>query len=463
MRENKVNSSLETVQKCNEIEMQTTKEYISDSKELLNELKKVQDVILKADGEEIPFLIKVAQTNLTKTTISQCKNMIIELQQNFNDEGISLFIEKTISLITAAETANLIYGDLIKIKEVRSYLSKKTYNLILLRATKLLDQLKNTKYEESIKLNFIVDNLNQCNKVFEYCWDIYPKNVLSLEQTIVILNTLIKQRVKLGLDNYNVELLKLMIDKNKEKISDIKEAKIELDSNGQLLNNTKENKDNLKSSLDESLIIKDNEAVSGLVALDTNTSLATITKDDATKQFINITNNVIQEVKESASNDFINVAFQKYYSIISAIETVNYMKGMVIDKKKISSNISKILTDMIYSNYLAITDSWDKIEEKSDEDYLAYSKEILNYSKMLFEAYRMDEDNKEALYRATEIEIVLYKNKNKFKLKYDLYNKIKNNIINNTPIIKEAYPEFKGLVEKSKDSKKKSFWSKIFN
>ncbi|BFK81525.1 hypothetical protein I3900191A7_16700 [Clostridium baratii] len=125
MRENKVNNSLETVQKCNEIEMQTTKEYISDSKELLNELKKVQDVILKADGEEIPFLIKVAQTNLTKATISQCKNMIIELQQNFNDEGISLFIEKTISLITAAETANLIYGDLIKIKEVRSYLSKK--------------------------------------------------------------------------------------------------------------------------------------------------------------------------------------------------------------------------------------------------------------------------------------------------------------------------------------------------
>ena len=197
MRENKVNNSLETVQKHNEIEMQTTKEYISDSKELLNALKKVQDVILKADGEEIPFLIKVAQTNLTKTTISQCKNMIIELQQNFNDEGIALFIEKTISLITAAETANLIYGDLIKIKEVRSYLSKKTYNIILLRATKLLDQLKNTKYEESIKLSFIVDNLNQCNKVFEYCWDIYPENILSLEQTIVILNSLIKQRVKL--------------------------------------------------------------------------------------------------------------------------------------------------------------------------------------------------------------------------------------------------------------------------
>lgn len=463
MRENRVNNSLETVQKRNEIEMQTTKEYISDSKELLNALKKVQDVILKADGEEIPFLIKVAQTNLTKTTISQCKNMIIELQQNFNDEGIALFIEKTISLITAAETANLIYGDLIKIKDVRSYLSKKTYNIILLRATKLLDQLKNTKYEESIKLNFIVDNLNQCNKVFEYCWDIYPENILSLEQTIVILNSLIKQRVKLGLDNYNVELLKLMIDKNKEKISDIKNTTIELDSNGQLLNTIKNNKHNLKSSLDENLIIKDNEVVSGLVALDTNTSLATITKDDATKQFINITNNVIQEVKESASNDFINVAFQKYYSIISAIETVNYMKGMVIDKKKIASNISKILTDMISSNYLAITDSWSKIEEKSEEDYLTYSKEILNYSKMLFEAYRMDKDNKEALYRATEIEIILYKNRNKFKLKYDLYNKIKNNIINNTPIIKETYPEFKGLVEKTKDSKKKGFWSKIFN
>ena len=254
-----------------------------------------------------------------------------------------------------------------------------------------------------------------------------------------------------------------MIDKNNEKISDIKDTTIELDSNGQLLNTVKNNKHNLKSSLDESLIIKDNEIVSGLVALDTNTSLTTITKDDATKQFIDITNNVIQEVKESASNDFINVAFQKYYSIISAIETVNYMKGMVIDKKKIASNISKILTDMIYSNYLAITGSWNKIEEKSDEDYLTYSKEILNYSKMLFESYRMDKDNKEALYRATEIEIILYKNRNKFKLKYDLYNKIKNNIINNTPIIKEAYPEFKGLVEKSKDSKKKSFWSKIFN
>lgn len=58
MRENKVNNSLGTVQKYHEIAVQTTKEYISDSKELLNALKKVQDVILKADGEEIPFLIK---------------------------------------------------------------------------------------------------------------------------------------------------------------------------------------------------------------------------------------------------------------------------------------------------------------------------------------------------------------------------------------------------------------------
>ncbi|MEG0408455.1 hypothetical protein [Clostridium sp.] len=466
MGDNKFNTDISTVEKQNELALGTMKEYVTDSKELLDNLKMVQGIIQKSEGREIPFLIKVAQTNLTKTSIEQCKNMIIDLQVNFNDDGIALFIEKTISLVTAAETSNLIYGDLIKIKDLRNYLSNKTYNIVYLRTKKLLQQLKNTKYEDNLKLSFIVDNLNLCNKMFEYCWDIYPENIVSLEQTIVILNTLIKQRVKLGLDNYNVELVKVMINKNEEKICKIRNSKIELDINGQILSREKGmNNETLKSALDESLVITDCDIVSELVYLETGTeevSLINASKNDPTDQFIEISNNVLREIKESAANDFISIAFQKFYSIVSAIETINYIKGIVIDKKKISRNISNIITEMIYSNYIAITESWNSIEEKSEEDYIAYSKEILNYSKMLFEAYEMNKDNIDALHKSIQIEIVLYKNKYNFKLNHDLCEKLRSSINKNTSLIKEVYPEFNGNIEIAKESKKKSFWSKIF-
>ena len=55
MRENKVNNSLGIVQKYHEIAVQTTKEYISDSKELLNALKKLKTLFKKQMVKKFHF------------------------------------------------------------------------------------------------------------------------------------------------------------------------------------------------------------------------------------------------------------------------------------------------------------------------------------------------------------------------------------------------------------------------
>ena len=99
-----------------------TKEYLDKSKKLLEDFKKMQNVIMEAQGPDISILIKVAQNNLTKTAMEQASEMIKEFQGNFNEDSVEDFIEHSISLITSIETANYLYGSIIDIQDIRKYI-----------------------------------------------------------------------------------------------------------------------------------------------------------------------------------------------------------------------------------------------------------------------------------------------------------------------------------------------------
>ena len=188
--------------------------------------------------------------------------------------------------------------------------------------------------------------------------------------------------------------------------------------------------------------------------------------NSATDKFIEMTNEVIKDVSEEASGDFLSIALQRFYSIIGSIETLNYLKGNVVDKRAITNNISNLLTDMIYTNYTTITKSWNDIPGKTTEDYATYEKEVNQYIDILTEAYNMCNDNIDALKRCVEIQNNLLLMKDEFKFSLGKQAKLEYSINSNLVTIHKVDPDFKVAgpnQPKVEKKKKKSFWSKIFN
>ena len=161
----------------------------------------------------------------------------------------------------------------------------------------------------------------------------------------------------------------------------------------------------------------------------------------------------------------MNIALQKFYSIIGAIETMNYLKGDIVDKHAVSLNISNLLTEMIFSNYTAIKHSWDEMVDKSPEDYTAYAKEVKKYCEILVEAYEMSRDNINALKKCVTIENDLYNMKSEFSFKKFEVEKLNKSIDKHLEIIKKKDTLF--TVERKnpekETKKKKGIWAKIFS
>ena len=381
--------------------------------------------------------------------------MIKEFQGNFNEDSVEDFIEHSISLITSIETANYLYGNIIDVQDIRKYISVKVTKQIVIRSRKLLELLKVTNFEDKVKLSIIVEQLNLCIKVFDYCWDIDPKNIKSLKETNNIIEVMITNRIKLGLDNYNIEVLRMMIDRNTSKIEASKIKKVNKDTIvGQAMNNN------------STVTSNDNSFFANFDIEEDNSTTALVqTNNTITDRFVDITNKVIKEVTESSSNDFMNIALQKFYSIIGAIETMNYLKGNVVDKHAVSLNISNLLTEMIFSNYTAIKHSWDEMVDKSPEDYTAYAKEVKKYCEILVEAYEMSKDNINALKKCVTIENDLYNMKSEFNFKKFEVEKLNKSIEKHLEIIKKKDTSF--TVERKKPEKetkkKKGIWAKIFS
>lgn len=443
-----------------------TKEYIAYSKKLLDDFKKMQSIIQDADGPDISIFIKVAQKNLTSTAMKQSDEMLKELQLDFSEKKVQLFIEQSITLITSVETANYLYGDMIDVDDIRRYISGKATKMTSIRIEKLIKELEATKYEDKRKLTFIVENMNLCMKLFEYAWDICPQNFTALRKTNKIITTMIKHRVKLGLDNDNVDILNELIEKNANKVKEF--------NNNQ---NKKTTKVNLAEVLNESQILytTDEEPKSSSSKKENGTALTTTSGSRGiqntikamriaiTNKFIDMSTDVIKSASDEANNDFLNVALQKFYSIIGAIETINYLKGDIVNKKAVSYNISMLLSDMIFSNYTTISNSWKEIQDKSIEDYNAYAKEVKKYCDILTESYDMCNDNIDALKKCVTIENDLYVLREEFKFsKGEVFN-LNKSIEDHMAIISKHDQNFTISREVKKEEKKKqSFWAKIF-
>lgn len=438
-----------------------TKEYFTHCTTLLSDFKMMQGVILEAQGPDVPILIKVAQKKLTDSAVKIGEEMIKDCQLEFNSKNVQTFIEKTISLITTTETANYLFGGMVDVQEIRRHISSKATKVTIMRSERLMDQLKITNFEDKAKLAIIVDNLNLCIKLLEYSWDIYPSNIKSLNQSNKIVTMMITQKVKLCLDNYNTELLTMIIEKNNNKINinNVNNEKHSVDANNVVLNDSV-NTEKSKLTSDNILAYIDFEQ-----PISTSTAIVETT-NSATDRFIDITNHVIKEVTESSSNDFLNIALQKFYSIIGSIETINYLKGNVVNKNAVTENISNLLTEMIYSNYVAITRSWNDISFKSEEDYTAYAKEVTTYSEILLESYNMSNTNIDALKKCVEIENNLYLRKEEFAFTVGEQAKLNYAINSHLVLINKVEPEYKIIrtnASKPDSKKKKGFWSKIFN
>lgn len=460
MKDNNINENLQNKSELISVssDKSVVKEYIDKNKKLLEDFKKMQNVIMEAQGPDISILIKVAQRNLTKTAKEQASEMIEAVQINFNEDSVETFIEHSISLITSIETANYLYGSIINVEDIRKYISLKVTKQIIIRSNKLLEKLKVTNFEDKMRLSIIVDQLNLCINVFDYCWEIYPKNFKSLKETNNIIEVMITNRIKLGLDNYSIEVLRIMIDKNNKKMNNT--------IIGQALNITSNSHNN---ESEKTIFTNDNSFLANFdLEGDTSTTSLVQTnnkKNSITERFIDITNQVIKDVTESSSNDFMNIALQKFYSIIGAIETMNYLKGNVVNKHAVSLNISNLLTEMIFSNYTAIKSSWDEIADKSQEDYTAYLKEVRKYCKILNEAYEMSKDNITALKKCVIIENDLFNMKNGFNFKKNDVENLNKTIENHLAIIKKVDSSFNIERKKSEKEtkKKKGIWAKIFS
>ncbi|MGL5151384.1 MAG: hypothetical protein ACRC7N_12525 [Clostridium sp.] len=450
-----------SIAKVNESNTNETKEYITYTKKLLEDFKMMQNVIAEASYQEVPLLLKVARNNLSKACAEQIDEIIQELHVNFSEKSINLFIEKSISIITSMDTANFIYGNIIEVNDLKKYLSSKLTKIITFRSEKLMDNLKTTSFEEKTKINVIVDNLNLCIKLLDYSWDILSENTISVSQSNKILERLIQDRVKLGLDNYNVELLRILIEKNMTKIQ-IGE-----------LGNDNIISDSIPSNKIEKNIIINSEDVANTInstQIDT-TEIATVSskKNSITDKYIELTNNVIKDVIERDSNDFLNVALQKFYSIINSLETVNFLKGDTINKEAVTKNISNLIIDLVDRNFIQISSSWNSMTNKTDEDNKAYYKELQSYKDMFYEAYKMCPSNIDSLKKYVSVIITIYKNKIEFKLTKGQISLIESEIVTKIDFIKTKDPNFNPTYkndsnnEPEKKKKKKSWWNKIFN
>ncbi|MGL5478037.1 MAG: hypothetical protein ACRDCB_03150 [Clostridium sp.] len=425
------------------------REYISNYKSILSSIKNSQKVIMETTIDQIPILINLAKRNSTKDSILKSKEMLYELQRNFNEEGIENFIQKSISLIAMLETSNIVYGDLVNIIEIRRYLSFKSSRLVVIRMEKLFDQFKATKYDCKSKLKFIVSQLELCITVLEYCFDICHENIEALNNIVVILEFELKNKIKIGLDKFKVELLDNFIGNTIKKINDIKKIDFKNSSDINIPSNESQNNKGIDAI--EETIIKD------IVISNTSDQSESITN-----KFLELSNGILENTANNINGDFIKISFRKCNSFISTIETMNQIYGIIIDKDIITYNISTKLTTLIESNYKTILSSLEKIKEKDENDYIIFYSEIEKYRKMLNEAFNMNNKNIYALKLSLEIDILICNNSDKIKLDEFELERRKSRLKEQSKIVQEKFRDFT-WENKKKKNKKRSFWDKFLN
>lgn len=428
--------------------------YLDQYQSILDDFKRIHSFIQEAKGPEAYFLITGAQKKLTGSSIEECDKMIKNLIMNFNESSISLFMEKTISLITSLETTNLLYGNMIDIQGIKKHISEKATKLSVKRYKILFSEIIKNRFIDDAKMRVLYENILLCKKLLTFASNIYKENITAIKYNMKISQNLIDFGGKIGIDNYTKEIFSM-------EIRDYENELMEIENSNNIIsvNNEIKNKEKPKSIINKKVI----ESTSlMLVSINQNSMIESSQNTKLTQQFMKAADEVIINAKRHTSGDFISYAIQQFSSILSTIETMNYLKGEVIDYKVISENISTQLSDLIYKNYTTMTMSWDTLNNKSFDDYKIYLREVTSYKDTLIKAYELNNKNTEALKRYNEIAKKILSNKNNFKINEGIQKKLKSEIDEFTDIIKKNDPGYDRNTVKNSTKDKKSFFSKLW-
>lgn len=430
--------------------------YLEQYQNILDDFKTIHSFIQEAKGPEAYFLITGAQKKLTSSSIEECDSMIKDLILNFNESSISLFMEKTISLITSLETTNLLYGNMIDIQGIKKHISEKTTKLSVKRYKILYAEITKNRFIDDGKLRVLYENILLCKKLLTFANGIYKENTTAIKYNIKISQNLIDLGGKIGIDNYTKEIFSM-------EIRDYNNEIMEMENSSNIIDIEKSSRNKEKPKVESVINKKVIESTSlMLVSLNQTNTPDNIKESKLTNQFMKAADEVIINAKQNNSGDFISYAIQQFSSILSTIETMNYLKGDIIDYNLISQNISTQLSDLIYKNYTTMTISWDTLTNKSFEDYKIYLREVITYKDTLLKSYELNNENIEALKRYNEIAKKILLNKNNFKINESIQKKLKNEIDEFTIIIKKTEPGYEKTSSKNSTKEKKGFFSKLW-
>ena len=432
--------------------------YLSEYQGILDDFKEIHKLMAEANGSEVYYLLTGAQKKLTRLSVEEVDKLIKDLVMNFTDQNIERFMEKVISILSSLETTKQLYGSIIDVGSIKKYISKKITILTIKRYKIIESQILKKRFIEEAKLKVLYANITNCKKVVMFAIDLDNLNIKAIEFIITMLNNLITNSTRMGVDNYTREVILLEVQSYEDRLENILRASDEDSFDDDYAKNIVQ--ETYKNVVNEKAV---EESCNMLVTLNSsNESLENQTKK-LTNQFINTSNEVIENAKRSTGGGaFVNEAIRQFASVMSTVQTINYLQNGVVDINAVAKNISTQMMEMVWKEYNALKKSWSMLENKNEDDIRMFLRESNLYSDTLLKSYDIYPDNILSLKRYIDVLDNKMKNKETLKLTKDDELNLNRERKNRAETIKRRDPNYKliELDQKKKKSIFSMFWGK---
>ena len=430
--------------------------YLSEYQGILDDFKEIHKLMAEANGPEVYYLLTGAQKKLTRRSVEEVDKIIKDLVMNFTDDNIEKFMEKVISMLSSLETTKQLYGNIIDVDSIKKYISKKLTILTMKRYKIIESQILKKRFIEESKLKVLYSNITNCKKVVMFAIDLDKLNVRAIEFIISMLNNLINNSARMGVDNYTREVILLEVKEY--------ESRLELILNSDDNDTHSKVKENLTQIQYNSVVNEKavEESCNMLVTLNNSRTSKVDQTKKLTAQFISTSNEVVENAKRNCGGGaYINDAVRQFASIMSTVQTINYLQNGVVDIVSVAKNISSQLMDLAWKSYNDLIKRWNLITNKNEDDIKMFLREVNQYSEILLKAYDIYPDNILPLKRYVDLLDVRIKYKETLKLSKDDELNIMRERKNKAEIIRRKDPNYK-LVE-LETKKKKGLFSMFWN
>lgn len=371
--------------------------YLSEYQGILDDFKEIHKLMSEANGPEVFYLLTGAQKKLTRKSIDEVDKMIKDLVVNFTDENIEKFMEKIISMLSSLETTKQLYGNIIDVDSIKKYISKKITILTIKRYKIIENQILKKRFIEESKLSVLYSNITNCKKIVMFGIDLDSTNVKAIEFVISMLNNLVTNSARMGVDNYTREVIGLEISHYEAMLEEILAAESYdiNDSNDAAVRNDTNNLVNEKAV---------EESCNMLVTLNNSSTSKADQIKKLTDQFVNTANDVIPSaIRNTGGGKYVNEALRQFASLMSTVQTLNYLQSGAVHIETIAKVISNHLIDMASANYKELISNFDSIQVKSQDDIKMFIRETDQYCNIFLKAYEMYPDDIFALKNYIEI------------------------------------------------------------